>query len=283
MVKKLISNSPKFVKNALTNKYVLYGVLIFSIINILGYIEANDFDALALFMGSGFLMSYFSKNMIVILLTAMFLGNCKVCVSALNGREGFKEGAGKKKKESSMSKKARSSKKVLYYVGIKDRKATCMEAKNRTGQCKQSNSGCKNCSGKAACFGCDDWGTKCGKQKKPKGCKKKSGFTQRSEPEKIDESKRENTDVDVNYGAAIETAFKTLHNMTGNNGLSTVANTTADLVDTQHKLMESITNMGPSIQSAKETLDNMKLPDMNKISELLTRMNSGGNSGIMAK
>ena len=41
--------------------------------NILGYIEANDFDALALFMASGFVMSYFSKNMIIYNLKYQFL------------------------------------------------------------------------------------------------------------------------------------------------------------------------------------------------------------------
>lgn len=284
MVKKLISKSPKFVKNALTNKYVLYGVLVMSIMNILGYIEMNDFDSLALFMGSGVLMSYFSKNMIIILLTAMFFGNCKVCASALNVREGFKEGS------SAMSKKARGSKKVMLYMktGAQQGGAKCVEATNRTGQCKQDNTKCKNCSGKNVCFGCADWGTKCGKQnmrasKSP--CKnfKKSGFTQRSTPEKIDNGKRETTDTDINYGASIETAFNTLNNLTGGkDGLAQMTNTTSDLVDTQHKLMESITNMGPTIMAAKETLEGMKMPSIEKMSALLSRMNSGNNAGLMA-
>ena len=94
MVKKIVSNSPKFIKNALTNKYVLYLVLIVSIGNILGYIEANDFDALALFMASGFVMSYFSKNMIIILGTAMFFGNLFISIKY----EGFKRNNKREKK-----------------------------------------------------------------------------------------------------------------------------------------------------------------------------------------
>jgi hypothetical protein len=243
--------------------------------NILGYIEVNDFDALALFMCSGFLMSYFSKNMIVILLTAMFFGNCKVCASALNVREGFKEGAGKKGSMSDKAKKATNT--TIYYVGLKNRKATCMPvgAAGNNATCKKGTLVPKG-SGKSICFSIKEWGTKCGKQAKPK--KKKSGFSQRSNPANLDASKQ---DEGVDYGAALDTAFNTLSNMTGNNGIANMANTTADLVDTQHKLMESITNMGPTIQSAKETLDNMKLPDMNKMSEFLTRMNSGRDSGLM--
>ena len=277
MVKKLVSNSPKFIKNVLTNKYVLYLVLIVSVGNILGYIEANDFDALALFMASGFVMSYFSKNMIIILGTAMFFGNCKVCASALNGREGFKEGQTSRagKKDTVRSQKSTT----LYNV----QEGKCVEMKKgRNETCKKSTAVPKG-AGSRLCFTCDDWGTKCGKQKKPKGCKKKSGFTQRSEPEKLDESKREKTDVDVNYGAALETAFNTLGNIGGKNGLENIGNTTRQLVDTQEKLLESIQSMGPSIMQAKEALETMDLPDMNKMSSLLEKMNSGSLSGLMAK
>ena len=277
MVKKLVSNSPKFIKNVLTNKYVLYLVLIVSVGNILGYIEANDFDALALFMASGFVMSYFSKNMIIILGTAIFFGNCKVCASALNGREGFKEGQTSRagKKDTVRSQKSTT----LYNV----QEGKCVEMKKgRNETCKKSTAVPKG-AGSRLCFTCDDWGTKCGKQKKPKGCKKKSGFTQRGEPEKLDESKRDKTDVDVNYGAALETAFNTLGNIGGKNGLENIGNTTRQLVDTQEKLLESIQNMGPSIMQAKEALETMDLPDMNKMSSLLEKMNSGSLSGLMAK
>jgi len=278
MVKKIVSNSPKFIKTALTNKYVLYLVLIVSIGNILGYIEANDFDALALFMASGFVMSYFSKNMIIILGTAMFFGNCKVCASALNGREGFKEG---QKTRAGKKDKVRSKKSTTLYNVQEGKCAEMKKGRNET--CKKSTAVPKG-QGSRLCFTCDDWGTKCGKQKKPKGCKKKSGFTQRGEPEKLDKSERDKTEVDVNYGAALETAFSTLGNAGGTaNGLENLGNTTRQLVDTQTKLLESIQGMGPQIMQAKEALENMEMPNMDKMGELLEKMNSGSLSGLMAK
>ena len=278
MVKKLVSNSPKFIKNALTNKYVLYLVLIVSVGNILGYIEANDFDALALFMASGFVMSYFSKNMIIILGTAMFFGNCKVCAAALNGREGFKEGQTTRAGKKDTVRNSKST--TLYNV----QEGKCQEMKKgRNETCKKSTAVPKG-AGSRLCFTCDDWGTKCGKQKKPKGCKKKSGFTQRGEPEKLDESKRDKTEVDVNYGAALETAFNTLGNSKKDGeALDNLGNTTRQLVETQEKLFESIQGMGPQIMQAKEALETMKMPNMDKMAELLEKMNSGSISGLMAK
>ena len=65
----------KSINNLLTNKYVLYATLFFSITNVLGYITLQEFDSLILFILVGFLTSYFSKNMIIILLAAMTTTN----------------------------------------------------------------------------------------------------------------------------------------------------------------------------------------------------------------
>lgn len=65
----------KTVNKLLTNKYVLYGVLFLSITNVLGYFSIQDFDSIILFILVGFITSYFSKNMIIILATAMTATN----------------------------------------------------------------------------------------------------------------------------------------------------------------------------------------------------------------
>ena len=110
MVKKLINKSPKIVQKLLSNKYVLYIVLIISIINILGYIQIQNYNALALYIMAQIIMSYFSKNMTVNTLVALSLANCKVCADYISlNIEGFKEGAkdksGQKKKNSKYWKK----------------------------------------------------------------------------------------------------------------------------------------------------------------------------------
>ena len=65
--------------------------------------------------------------------------------------------------------------------------------------------------------------------------------------------------------------------------LDNLGNTTRQLVETQEKLFESIQGMGPQIMQAKETLETMKMPNMDKMAELLEKMNSGSLSGLMAK
>ena len=66
---------PSVIKKMLVNKYVLYVILFISITNILGYLGSQDFNALTFFVIVAFLTTYFSKNMIIVLLVAMVSTN----------------------------------------------------------------------------------------------------------------------------------------------------------------------------------------------------------------
>ena len=91
------------VKRFLSNKYVLYLVFFAALFEILALLTIKDYDSLGLFMVIGLLASYFTKNMTMILITAMAFTNCRVCSNLLNRStyilEGFKEGANHDKKK----------------------------------------------------------------------------------------------------------------------------------------------------------------------------------------
>ena len=81
----------KTLNKALTNKYVLYVVTFLAVTNILGYMAAQNFTSVIFFVLLAFLTQYFSKNMTVILLTAM-IGTIVLFVShnyGLKVREGL--------------------------------------------------------------------------------------------------------------------------------------------------------------------------------------------------
>jgi hypothetical protein len=63
------------ISKGLENKYVLYIVLFFAITNLLGYLMIGDIRILAFFALIGFVVSKFSKNMIIVLGTAMIATN----------------------------------------------------------------------------------------------------------------------------------------------------------------------------------------------------------------
>ena len=74
----------------LQNKYVLYLVLFVAVTNVLGYLAIEDFNSLMVFIAICALASHFSKNMIVILGSAILGTNILYASSRM--REGFKEG-----------------------------------------------------------------------------------------------------------------------------------------------------------------------------------------------
>jgi len=142
MVKRLINKSPKIVQKLLSNKYVLYIVLISSIINILGYIQIQNWNALALYIVAQIIMSYFSKNMTVNTLVALSLANCKVCADYISlNIEGFKEGA--------KDKSGRKKKNSKYW---KNKEGNCIE---HTEQSKKDG-GCAGAGCKKNCKTCYD-------------------------------------------------------------------------------------------------------------------------------
>ena len=101
----------KLFEKLITNKYVLYAVLLASVMNVVGLIQFQNWNVLALVVVVGLLLGWFTKNMTLILGLTLALSTCVVCVNTvfkfvgLEGfqltscREGFQEGADKLEEE----------------------------------------------------------------------------------------------------------------------------------------------------------------------------------------
>lgn len=81
-------------KSLLKNQNVLYVVLFLAVANVFSYLMLKQLDAIIFFIIIGFLTTYFSKNMIVILLTSMISTFVLVQVNLLGQsvREGMASG-----------------------------------------------------------------------------------------------------------------------------------------------------------------------------------------------
>ena len=77
----------------LKNKNVLYVVFFFAIANLFSYLMLKKLDAVVFFIMIGFLATYFSKNMIIILLTAMISTFLLVQINLLGNVQEGMEGA----------------------------------------------------------------------------------------------------------------------------------------------------------------------------------------------
>ena len=71
-------NLGRNMKKMLKNKTVLYIVFFIAVMNVMGYLMVNNIDAVILLFLVGLLTSYFSNNMIVVLLVAVLFTNLLV-------------------------------------------------------------------------------------------------------------------------------------------------------------------------------------------------------------
>jgi hypothetical protein len=86
---KSISNISTY-NGMLHNKILLYAVFVFSLLNLFLWTNTGDYTYITVFILIGFICSFFSKNMIVILLLSLILTNILKYGSDL--KEGFEEG-----------------------------------------------------------------------------------------------------------------------------------------------------------------------------------------------
>jgi hypothetical protein len=78
------------INDLLHNKILLYSVFIFSLLNLFVLANTGDYTYIAVFILIGFITTFFSKNMLVVLLLSLILTNVLKYGSTLN--EGFEEG-----------------------------------------------------------------------------------------------------------------------------------------------------------------------------------------------
>jgi hypothetical protein len=78
---------PKSVSKLLENKYVLYVILFLAVTNMLGYMVMGNITPIIFFIIVGYLVSIFSKNMIIVLLVPLLLTN--ILMAGSKAVEGF--------------------------------------------------------------------------------------------------------------------------------------------------------------------------------------------------
>ena len=104
------------VKSLLKDKNVLYVIVFIAAINLFGFLMIQDINAVLFMFIVGFLTSYFSKNMIIVLLTALVATNLFATSRSIyvitNNKEGLENLKEKEKKNKTSLKKAIKKTKV---------------------------------------------------------------------------------------------------------------------------------------------------------------------------
>ena len=103
-LKKTVSKVARYTNNivpsgssfdTLNNKWILYFILFVSVVNLFNFFNNGDTTAIAIFVIAGFLTSYFSKNMLVILVISIAITHIvRYGKASVEGMEGEDEEEG---------------------------------------------------------------------------------------------------------------------------------------------------------------------------------------------
>lgn len=217
------------------NKFVLYGSLVLILLSILRYIANENINAVVLMALIGLIMSYFSKNMIIILLTAFVT----VFVFEMIGAPGVTEGMKTKEGKTNIKKDDKTE------GEDKEEESTGGGTEGEKKDSEKKDSEKK-----------DDENVKEGNRTLPtvKSKTEKQGMTKLSPANYNGKEKDNDTDSTANridYASTLEQAYDNIENIIGEDGVRGLTDQTKSLMNQQKLLMQNMKEMGPLLKSAE--------------------------------
>ena len=264
---------PKVVETMLNDKNVLYIVAFLAIMNFFGYIILRDSYALLIFLSIGFISTYFSKNMTIVLLSTLLLTNFITVLSRnfVINKEGFDAAtaaatdATTDATTDAADGTATTDAKKLVAAATATAKPVIASttASGVTGAGGASNKTSKKVAAGAS--------STAASVKKPNG--QKEAMTELS-PASLDDEDDLPVNNRVDYAKTLEKTYDNLENLVGKDGVNGLTSQTNVLMDQQQKLMENMKSMEPLLKTAQSFLDKFESSSMGKMFEKIPGMSS---------
>ena len=240
---------PKFmdkknVSKMLENKYVLYFVFILAIINLFGYMITGNFNSIIFFVLVGFLTTFFSKNMILILTVPLVLTS--VLMVGKTVKESFENAD---KSIDAQIKELQGEIDDMIQKGLStDADKTAFKEKNDKLQ--------KLLEKKAS-------------MPKPTSMPKPNPTTSMektttSEPM----SSMYNKPNRIDYASTVEDAYDDLNKILGGNGIKQLTDDTQKLMQQQLQLADAMKSMSPLMEQAKGLLQGFDLKNLSSLTNV---------------
>jgi hypothetical protein len=233
----------------LKDKNVLYVTLFIAVMNMFAYLMFRQFDAILFFIVIGLITSHFSKNMIIIMLTAILSTNIAISVKVIGKvKEGMENMDDKDKKgEKKGDKKMKDDKKEKDKAMKASKPKTIMDMGKKAGEPK--------CVGKE----CN---------------KKKDGFTQQLNPARIngadeDDEEEMSAHPTVDYASTLESAYDNLDKLLSSDAINSMSEDTQRLAEKQQMLMGNINKLHPMMEKAGSMLEGLNMDKMSGMMEKL--------------
>jgi hypothetical protein len=233
----------------LKNKNVLYVVLFFALLNLFSYLMLKQLDAVAFFIIIGFLTTYFSKNMIIVLLTSIISTFLLVQINMLGNN--VQEG---------MESATDPSGNVVDASGNKpDKKAEPIVSPSPPD---------------AVAAAPIDGATRAKVTASSDTAPKTEKFSQKISPARYNASDDDDTPRHkprVDYAATLESAYDNLDKLLSSDAIKNMTEDTGRLAEKQKMLMGNIEKITPIMEKAGNILQGF---DMGTITKLMKNVGS---------
>jgi hypothetical protein len=228
--KSSIKSVQKTVKGLMQDKNVLYVVAFLAFMNILGYLAKQNGEAIIFFLLVGFLTTYFSKNMIVVLITAMVATNLfvmsRMTFIRKEGMTNSDADAEKDDAEDTRNHHDNEKHPVGASAQAKKKKASLKKAKYENEYENEQQEGLAMPASEAEEEGEEDYATV---------------------PSKGGDH--------IDYSKTLESAYGNLEKILGEGGMKDISKTTQQLMEQQKMLMENMNQMAPMMKAAEGFMD----------------------------
>lgn len=260
-----------------TNKYFLYFIVFLAVSNVLGYLVTNRVNAVIFFALVAFLVSNFSKNMTIVLLVAILATNLLMANKSM--REGLEnatmptltddqKAAAKNKvdpdKLDSVDRQLGDGLKTLQASGnteeakqkLENRRATTSTTTTTTPLIDPNNR---------------DLNKPTTETTQVEGLKSrgKSGFHNPKGSSSLRDAAPVNgSNSRIDYATTLEDAYDNLDKILGSDGINKLTNDTQRLMQQQQKLFDTMSNMMPMINSAKDMMGSIDMSQLGGLADL---------------
>jgi len=254
----------------LTNKYFLYFIVFLAVSNVLGYLVTNKLNAVIFFALVAFLTSNFSKNMTVILLVAIVATNLLMANRSM--REGLENATMPTLTDEQKATKVDTDKLDSVDKELGDGLKT-LQSSDNTEEAKQKLENKKAMKSTTTTTtplidpNNRDLNKPTVEASQVEGMgNKKSGFNNPKGGSSLRNAAPVNGGSSrIDYATTLEDAYDNLDKILGSDGINKLSNDTQRLMQQQQKLFDTMANMMPMIESAKDMMGGI---DMSKLGDL---------------
>lgn len=241
---------PKSFSKMLENKYVLYFVLVVTLINLLGYMMLGNFNAIIFFILAAFLTANFSKNMIVVLSIPLILTSVFMVGKAV--KEGFEEMKPVDERIKDIDKEIKEKQDKMNTI-INEGVNTDDDKK----MLKELRDDIDNLNKKKE---------KLLAEKNEKKDDKKGDKKDETPTEKMSTMyKKENR---IDYASTVEDAYDDLNKILGGNGIKQLTDDTQNLMKQQMQLADAMKSMTPLMEQAQSLLKGFDMKSLSSLAGL---------------